>query len=233
MNKQNYLYGIIGVLVGFIIGFFGTNHINQSAPSTSPAVASNSEAELPPNHPPTSGSGSTAPDSAGAPRSDVMEAIERARKEPSNFEAQIKAADLFKQIGSKEETLEFYERAIKVKPRDFNLLTTLGNTNFDLKRYEEAEKWYHLALKVNPNNAAVWMDLGSSYYFREPRNLDKAIAAYRAALKADPQHEMSLQSLTGVLIEKGDKSAARESFKQLEQKYPNNSFIPQFRSELP
>src|SRR5262249_54422344 len=150
---------------------------------------SGDEASLPSNHPPTDGTSNTASDSSGGPQPEVMKVIEQARKEPSNFNAQMKAAELFKQIGRSDGTLEFYERAAKIKSNDFELLTTLGNTNFDLKRYEEAEKWYKLALKVNPKNATVWMDLGSSYYFREPRDLDKSIAAYRSALKVDPQHE--------------------------------------------
>lgn len=161
-----------------------------------------------------------------------MAVIEKARKEPSNLEAQMKAADLFKQIGRDEGALEFYERALKVKPNDFNLLTALGNINFDLKRYTESEKWYRSALKVNSKDATVWMDLGSSYYLREPRDLDNAISAYRSALKADPRHEKSLQNLTRALLDKGDKAAARDTLKQLEQVNPNNQSIPQLRAEM-
>ena len=30
MNKPNYLYGIIGLLTGLIVGYIGTNYINQT-----------------------------------------------------------------------------------------------------------------------------------------------------------------------------------------------------------
>ncbi len=238
MNKQNYLYGIIGLLVGLLIGYIGADAINRSAPNPSTAISSGSsgEPQLPADHPPTDGgSPSTANSSAnpsGGPQGDVMAVIEKARKEPSNLEAQMKAADLFKQIGRDEGALEFYERALKVKPNDFNLLTALGNINFDLKRYTESEKWYRSALKVNSKDATVWMDLGSSYYLREPRDLDNAISAYRSALKADPRHEKSLQNLTRALLDKGDKAAARDTLKQLEQVNPNNQSIPQLRAEM-
>jgi tetratricopeptide (TPR) repeat protein len=232
MKRRNYLYGIIGLLIGLIVGYIGTDYINRNAPSPQSAIASNNQAALPANHPPTGDSEAGAGSGSG-PQSDVMAAIEQARDNPTDFAAQLKAADLFKQIGRSEGALEFYERAAKVKPADFNLLATLGNTYFDLKRYEEAEKWYQSAVKLNPKNAAVWMDLGSSYYLRQPRDLDKAIAAYRAALKADPRHEMSLQNLTRALIDKGEKTAARESLKELETLYPTNTSVAQFRSELP
>ena len=240
MNKPNYLYGIIGLLAGLIIGYIGTNYINQtyrpSATAGGPAAASD---ELPPNHPPTEATGATG-DSSGAtggasnggPQAEVMDAIGRARKEPSNFEAQMQAADMFKQIKRFDGALEFYERALKTRPKDFKLLVALGDTNFELSRYEEAERWYQSALKQNPNDATVRNDLGLSFYLRSPRDLDGAIAAYRDALKIDPRYEKSLQNLTQALIEKGEKAAAGGTLKRLEEVNPNNTAIAQLRSQL-
>jgi tetratricopeptide (TPR) repeat protein len=229
MNKQNYLYGVIGLLLGLMIGYIGTDHLNRNAPA---AQFQSSGDGLPADHPQT-GAGDEAANAGGGAQADVTAAIDKARKEPTNFDAQVKAAELFIQIGRGEQALEFFENAAKVKPNDFNLLATLGNGYFDLKRYDDSAKWYQQAVKVNPKDAAVWLDLGASYYLRQPRDLDKAIAAYRSGLKVDPKHEKSLQNLTRALIDKGDKTAARESLKQLEQNYPGNQSIPQFRTELP
>lgn len=216
--------------MGLIIGYIGTDHINRNAPPSQPQMSG--AAGLPADHPPTEG-GADDESPAGAPQADVMAAIEKARKEPKNVEAQLKAADLYIQIGQGEKALEFFENAAKVKPNDFNLLATLGNGFFDLKRYDDAVKWYQQAVKANPNDASIWLDLGASYYLRQPRDLERAIVAYRSALKVDPKHEKSLQNLTRALIDKGDKAAARESLKQLEQNYPGNQSISQFRTELP
>jgi tetratricopeptide (TPR) repeat protein len=194
MNKQSYLYGIIGLLAGLIIGYIGTNYINQTygPPPTAdaPTRASNT---LPPDHPPTGNAQSNA---SGGPQTDVLAVIEQARNEPSNFAAQMQAADLFKQINRHEGALEFYQRAYKIKPNDFNLLVALGDTNFELSRNDQAVRWY------------------------------------REALKIKPRHEKTLQNLTQALIAKGDKPAARESLKQLEQVNPGNPAIAQFRSQL-
>ncbi|HKQ77608.1 MAG TPA: hypothetical protein VJ810_28190 [Blastocatellia bacterium] len=67
MNKPNYLYGIIGLLVGLFIGYVGTNQINSAfRPAEKNAnLAENSNA-LPPDHPPTGGSsGDAASSSSG------------------------------------------------------------------------------------------------------------------------------------------------------------------------
>jgi tetratricopeptide (TPR) repeat protein len=243
MNKPNYLYGIIGLLAGLIIGYIGTNYINQTyRPTPSAGDTAATSNTLPPDHPPTGAPGAIGlPDgspgaagggSNGGPQAEVLAVIQQARNEPANFEAQMQAADLFMQIKRPEGALEFYERAAKARPKDPKLLVTLGNTNFELKRFEEAERWYQLALKQNPNDAVVWIDLGSSYYLRSPRDLDKAIAAYRSALKIDPRYEKALQNLTQAFIDKGEKAAAGETLKRLEEVNPDNNAIAPLRSQL-
>jgi len=229
MNKENSLYGIIGLLLGLIIGYIGTNFINSSAP-VSPANNAASASALPPDHPPTTDPGSGSAD--GAPQANVMGVIEQARKDPANFEAQMKAADMFQQINRKEGALEFYERAVKIKPNDYDLLVNLGNATFDLEHYEDAAQWYEQALKIKPDDVTVRMDLGLTYYYRSPRDLERAIEIFRAVLKADPRHEKTLQNLAQALVDKGDKSAAAETLKQLEKVNPSNQAIAQLRSRL-
>jgi hypothetical protein len=66
MNKPNYLYGIIGLLAGLIIGYIGTNYINQlNRPAATADATAASSNTLPPDHPPTGATGATG-DSSGA-----------------------------------------------------------------------------------------------------------------------------------------------------------------------
>lgn len=228
MSKENSLYGIIGLLIGLIIGYAGTNSLNGKPPLPESGTAAQSAA-LPPDHPPANGASGA---DGGSPQGETVAVIEQARKDPTNFEAQMKAADQFRQINRKEGELEFYLNAVKLKPNDHELLVRLGDTTFDLARYEEAANWYEQALKIKPADATVKMDLGLTFYLRQPRDLERAIDHFRAALKIDPRHEKTLQNLTQALIEKGDKAAAAESLKQLEQASPGNPSIAQFRSKL-
>lgn len=237
MSRENILIGIIGVLAGVIIGYIGTNHLNRSnlpsnnsanggngAQATSPASGGEGSG-VPANHPPAEGA-------AGGGQADVMAAIDRARKEPGNFAAQMEAASLFRQIDRHEQALDFYQKAYKIKPQDYDLLVKLGDTNFDLERYEESERWYQSALKIKPKDPTVRMDLGLTYQLRQGRDLDKAIAEYRQVLGYDARHEKTLQNLTAALIDKGDKAAARETLKRLEEVNPANAALAQFRERL-
>ncbi|HYE72405.1 MAG TPA: tetratricopeptide repeat protein, partial [Blastocatellia bacterium] len=193
MTKENILYGIIGLLAGVIIGYVGTQTINRNYNPVPAAQMSGNQM-----------SGGNAQQPAGGPPPVVMEALNKARNEPSNFEAQIQAADLYMQIGRYENALEFLNRAQQLKPNDFTVLSKLGNVNLDLERYEEAGKWYQAALKLKPDDVNVRTDLGASYYMRKPPQLDAAIAEYRASLKYDPRHEKTLHNLALALFDKGD-----------------------------
>lgn len=164
MNKEKSLYAIIGLLIGLSIGYFGTNSLNGSAPAAQTNTSAQSAA-MPPNHPPTGAAANetgAASSGEGAAQGDVMVAIEQARKDPSNFDAQMKAADLFRQINRHEGELEFYERAVKIKPNDFDLLTRLGDANLALHKYDEAAKWYEQALKSKPRHEATLQNLAQA-----------------------------------------------------------------------
>src|SRR5882672_6728262 len=66
MNKPNYLYGIIGLLTGLIVGYIGTNYINQTnRPAATAGDTAATSTALPPDHPQTGATGATG-DSSGA-----------------------------------------------------------------------------------------------------------------------------------------------------------------------
>lgn len=226
MNKENTLYAVIGLLIGLIIGYIGATSLNRAY--TPPATekermgSSGNPSDHPPNGSPQSGD----------PQADVMAVIQKARNESSNFEAQMQAADMYRQINRHDQALEFYDRAHKIKPGDFDLLANLGDTNFDLSRFAEAEGWYQQALKIKPDDVTVRMDLGLTYFLRQPRDLERAILEYRKALSIDARHEKTWQNLAAALIEKGEKGAARDALSKLEAVNPQNPAIAQFRDRL-
>src|SRR5688572_14360249 len=116
MHKDKILFGTGGLLLGLVIGFLFANNINRSAslnddvnPPSGSSVISESSG-LPPNHPPLQDGGSQ----GSLP--EVTAAIEKARSEPANIEAQMTAGDLFYQIQRFDEALKFYENANRLRP---------------------------------------------------------------------------------------------------------------------
>ena len=150
MNRENILFAIIGILLGFIVGFMFASSMSQKAAQTQSASASQS---LPSDHPPVSGA--QAPMDPAAMREQVTSQIEKARKEPNNFEAQIQAAQLYYQIQRYDQAIEFLLKANQLKPTDYETVVVLGVVNLDAGHYDQSEKWYRAALKMKQDDVRV------------------------------------------------------------------------------
>src|SRR5215216_2815161 len=123
MKKDNILFSVIGVLLGFIVGFAFANAANQRGYAPQ-AAASGQTAGLPPDHPPIGAA--SGPDAAS-----VEAASKLAAEQPDNFEAQMNAAGVFYSAHRYDEAAKFFANANRLRPEDFGALVGLGNANFD------------------------------------------------------------------------------------------------------
>jgi tetratricopeptide (TPR) repeat protein len=229
MKKDNVMFGVIGLLIGLIVGFIVTNSMNRSALTAGPVATTASalapSSNLPPNHPPigTTGGDTAAP--GGGMQPQVTQAIEKAKQNPQDFEAQMTAADLYYQIQRFEEAAKFYEAAAKLKPTEKEPMVKAGNAYFDGEKYAEAEKWYTQVLAKDPKEINVRTDLGLTFFLREPRDIDRAIKEYKASLAIDPKHEITLQNLVLAYREAGDTANYQKTLDELRSVNPNNPAI--------
>lgn len=233
MNKDNILFGVIGILLGFIIGFMFANSANQrglqpAAAAATATTGAQANSQLPPDHPPINQTGAQEQDGM----MDVQAAIKLAKDQPDNFDAQMKAAEAFYQIQRFDDTMEYLNRAIRLKPDAYDAIVILGNVNFDAGRFEEAEKWYTQALKIKPDNANVRTDLGLTFFFRTPPDIERAIKEYKTSLEIDPNHVQTLQNLTVAYTKKGDAAQAQATLEKLEKVAPTNQAIAKLRSDI-
>ena len=144
MNRENLLFAVIGLLLGFIVGFmFASSRATQMQMATA-------SQNLPADHPPIGGqSGGMDP---AAMREQVTAQIAKARNEPQNFDAQVQAANLFYQIQRYDQAIEFLLKANQIKPTDYETVATLGLVNLDAGHYDQAEKWYRAAIKMRSDD---------------------------------------------------------------------------------
>jgi tetratricopeptide (TPR) repeat protein len=226
MNKENVLFGIIGLLLGCVIGFMYANSVNQSGPSRpAPVAGMPSNTAIPPGHPDIGASNS-------GMQPAVQEAIAKARAAPDDFEAQIKAAEMYYQIQRFDGAIEFLKRAGQLKPDDYETTVNLGNAYFDAQKYEEAEKSYSAALAKKADDVNVRTDLGLTFVFRGSPNYDHAIQEFQRSLDLDPNHIQTLQNLTVAYTKKGDSAKAKAILARLEGLDSTNSAIAKLRDDL-
>ena len=229
------MFGVFGLVVGLVIGFMGANSLNRSQAgqiAQAPAGSTSAPAgnpNLPPDHPPIGTTGADQPTS-GAPSAQVTAAIDKAKQQPQNYEAQMTAADLYYQIQRFEDAAKFFEAASKLKPFETEPMIKAGNAYFDGEKYELAEKWYVQALQKNPKDINVRTDLGLTFFLRTPRDIDRAIKEYKTSLETDANHEITLQNLALAYTENGDKEALVKTLDRLKTVNPNNPVIKKAES---
>jgi len=158
MNRENLLFAIIGILFGFIVGFMSASVMSQKyVPAT--ATAGNSQG-LPADHPPVGSQGTSV--NPQAMQAEVTASIDKARKEPNNFDAQLKAAELYYQIQRYDQAIDFLLKANQLKPTDYRTVVVLGMVNLDAGHYDAAEKWYRAAMKIKQDDTMVLSGLAAA-----------------------------------------------------------------------
>ena len=230
MSKDNVLFGIVGLLAGLIIGFVATNYINTRQGVIGNASTSQA-GNLPQGHPEVSDGQNPSQSLKGAVP-EVQAAIEQAKAEPNNFDAQTKAATLYEQIQRFDGAVEFRERAHQINPDDYGTIVKLGDDNYDSEKFEEAEKWYSMALSKKPDAVDVRTDMGLTFVLRDRPDYDRAIQEFKRSLEFQPNHTKTLQNLTVAYIRKGDAAEATAALARLEALDGSNPAIGKLRSDI-
>jgi tetratricopeptide (TPR) repeat protein len=181
MTRDNLLFAIIGLLFGFIVGFIFASTMSQRA-ATPAAVSSG---QLPADHP--SVGANTGAQNPGGMQAEVTAQLEKARSDPKNFEAQLKAAELYYQIQRYDPAIEFLLKANQLKPDDYQTVAALGLVNLDAGHYDVAEKWYRAASLKKSDDVAVLAGLAAATLGKgDAKAAEQAIANLE---KVDPTSE--------------------------------------------
>jgi len=183
MTRDNLLFAIIGVLFGFIVGFLFASTMNQRyGPGATPAALSSGQ--MPADHPPLGGASGPA---SGGMQTEVTAQIDEARKQPKNFDAQVKAAELYYKIGRYDPAIEFLLKANQLKPDDYGTLVALGLVNLDAGHYDVSEKWYRAAIMKKSDDVQTLAGLAAATLGKgDAKGAEQAIANLE---KADPTSE--------------------------------------------
>jgi tetratricopeptide (TPR) repeat protein len=234
MSKENILFGVIGLLLGFIVGFMFANNANQQGakPRTQQTAT---QSNLPADHPQLpSNAVAEQPGSQGSTGAmpQVQAAIEKAKNEPNNFEAQKQAGEMFYQIQRWDEAVDYWLKANKINSDDYETIVNLGNAYFESGKYALAEQWYTSALVKKPEDVNVRTDLGTTFMARVPPDFDRAIKEYRLSLEKNPNHEQTLHNIVIAYTKKGQAKEAQQMIERLEKVNPNNVDLPRLRSQL-
>src|SRR5438874_152998 len=166
-KNNNLIFGIIGLVLGFVVGFMLTTSLNKT--QTTPGAASKvgpvkGDEKLPEGH----------PDVADASVDEEVKKALEYGKEHQDYDSQLRVGTfLYAEARHMTEAKAYFLKAHELKPDEFEPVMQLGNIAFDMsqetntpKLMEEAADWYQKALKIKPDDINVRTDLGVTYQLR-------------------------------------------------------------------
>lgn len=247
--SKNLLLCILGVVIGFVAGFFIANSITisgaqvASARPTSSAPFAGGTAgplqpeqmsdELPPGHPSLdseAGGAAGSTSTAASTSADAQAAMDKADRAPKDFQAQFDAGKTFYRHQDYSKALHYLTRALALKSKDFDALVLAGNTKYDDKDFEGAATFYERALAVKADSPDVRTDLGNTYFHR--KEFDRAIAEYRKSVALDPKHGNSWKNIATAALQKGDKALASEAIEKYSALASQSEELEMLRQQL-
>jgi tetratricopeptide (TPR) repeat protein len=251
-NKKVFLIGALGVVLGFLAGFFLANGLNREEHAKLAAELASARAGAP-----AQGSGSGKGQPASTPgggelsqalsEEQIKNAVKKADQSPQDAEMQKKVGQGLLMYASETgdasyltEGARILKRAHDLDPKDFKTASMAGDAHFlverqgggDAKLIAEARKLYEAALAAKPDDSLVRTKLGLTYFYDQPPNAPRAINEYRRALQAEPRQEMTVQSLAAALIETGELDEAARRLDELEKLNPSNPELSGLRAQL-
>ncbi|MEQ1764503.1 MAG: tetratricopeptide repeat protein [Pyrinomonadaceae bacterium] len=221
MKSREIITGVVCLAIGLGVGFYSANSLNRDQALATASGSSKAE---------TNSTSISVP--ASGMQADVTATLTAADSDPQNFAAQMKAGDMYAQIGRFEKAVEYYKRGVVINPANFQANVVLGNALFDSQQFEEAEAYYAKALQINPNDANARTDLGTTFVERPTPNYGRAIEEFQRARKADPNHLPSLYYLGIATLRKGDRDGARKILADLEKAGSTSDLVGRLRQNI-
>lgn len=169
MKRDNVLFGLIGLLGGFILGFFVAGGNRHPAPSTpSPGVTQTS-------------------DRADPQLVDKIKALESAAAaDPANSDLTLRLANALYDASDWKTAAQWYEKALPAKAGDPDVLTDLGSCYRNLGESGRAVDMYQKAQKIDPNHVPSLLNMTLVYAF-DLKNPAKAQQCLDRLKKVHPE----------------------------------------------
>ncbi len=154
MNKDNLIFAVFGVLLGFFAGYFMKEVMDlrqpprfaagQGAPMGAPGPAVNPSAAAP-------GAGGAGA-AGGAPMAEVQELQARLEKNPEDAEAILRLAHLNYDIQRWDRARDLYERYLQLQPANPETLSDLGVCYRETGEFDRALAMFDQAQQMAPDH---------------------------------------------------------------------------------
>jgi tetratricopeptide (TPR) repeat protein len=210
MTRDNLLFVTIGVLAGFISGYFTHEvmAVRQPPPLAVLQAAQAAAMGNPHQGDAAAAGGGAAPAAAGAEPAGAAGAAGPAMADIQRLREQVEK-----------------------NPNDADAILTLANLNYDIRNWERSRELYERYLQLRPPHPDVLTDLGVS--LRGLRRFPEALARFEEAQRLQDGHWQSLYNSVVVLaFDLGDVPKAKQLLGRLRQLQPDNPEVARLVDEV-
>ncbi len=139
----------------------------------------------------------------------MAEILERARSIfPNEFRINFFLGIAYYRDGKLEQGIDPLERALQVRADDMNTISTLALIYDALKRWEDSDRLYEQALKLEPNNHLILNNYGYSLANRNDQ-LNRAKELTQRALEQQPKNPSYLDTMGWIFFRLGQYEEAK------------------------
>jgi len=193
-SREAYLLALVCLTFGLLLGyvFRGSAPVAGSLPTTAGAAMPAASGPI----------GTGAMPTAESLQPLVAPLLAALKADPKNFDTLVQIGNLYYDHHIYPEAIEYYTRALELRPSDVNVRTDLGTAFWYGGFPEKAVAEYQKSLAVDPTHPNTLFNLGvvRSEGLKDPSG---AIAAWEKLLKAHPEYPQRQRVLE--LIEKARK----------------------------
>lgn len=239
MNRDNLLYGLMGVVIGMVLAYPLFESMSTRQPALRPPGQADASGQPGAMGVPNAGMPGAAPGAgpaAGAPAGGpaverVRQLQARIRENPEDADAVLELARLNFQINDRVRARDLLEQYHGLRPDDYDALLTLANVSFDTGEFAKAREFYESYFEARPATPDILTDLGVAY--RNLQQPEKALELFDRAQEMQPGHWVSLYNEVVVLaFDLGRFEPAAERLEELRRLQPGNQDVERLAEEL-
>ena len=147
MNKDNLLFAVVGILIGFVSGYllFEAMAARQPPRLGTAGGAPMAQQAVPQGAAPAQGG-------TGPAMAQIEELQRRLQENPNDADAVRTLANLNFDIQNWQRAQELYVRYLEIRPDDPDVLVDLGVTNRELGQFDRALELFHQVQQQNPSH---------------------------------------------------------------------------------
>ncbi|MFB3902485.1 MAG: tetratricopeptide repeat protein [Acidobacteriota bacterium] len=176
MKNRQIVFCLVGIAIGFVLGFFTSDLIRKEPVpvGASPAPGQEQSEQLPQNHP------------SMEEMQKLQDMQQQAASNPTDKQVRVALGNAYYDMQRFDAAIKWYEEAIRLDPDNVNVNTDLGTSYLYTNNPDKAIELYKKSLAIDEKHPQSLQNLGFAYF--SMANFADAVTAWEKLLALHPEY---------------------------------------------